>query len=89
MAPQSMRNNGIYADYEKMAAEGGHRSQGAMYCTNLFLTMRIEPSVRIGKLISYNWLGDVVEICAKAKSPLINALLRAHVYLEGTMDDCR
>ena len=29
MAPQSMRSNGIYADYEKMAAEGGHRSQGA------------------------------------------------------------
>ena len=30
MAPQSMRSNGIYADYEKMAAEGGHRSQGGV-----------------------------------------------------------
>ena len=34
MAPQSMRSNGIYADYEKMAAEGGHRSQGATMRTH-------------------------------------------------------
>ena len=29
-----MRSNGIYADYEKMAAEGGHRSQGGIAATN-------------------------------------------------------
>ena len=42
MAPQSMRSNGIYADYEKMAAEGGHRSQGASVCNSFVKSMEME-----------------------------------------------